>query len=559
MALSVFPRGTRIPKINPKFLEPDTPQIAINADPESGNLSPLKGLLQAAALTKAGELRSIFKLGSAWLTWTNVVDVVKAQIPGSDDRFFYTGDGVPKQSNMTMATSGAPSTYPTSSYDLGVPAPTSILTTTFAGTADASLTPKVVSYVYTYVTVWGEESAPSTESPVAEVEGGRYIYLTNFINPANSRISHIRVYRIEVGTSGSAEYQLVKVRPSSLGGTPVYDIPIATIASTSTRIYDANHGTTPTGLSEDLGEVIPSEDWAVPPTNLANLTQFMNGIMVGSSDTDVCISEPMIPYAWPVKYRQTLDYPVVGLGVFNSTIIALTTAYPYRLQGSDPARVSLTRLEYKQGCVSKRGIVTTPAGVIYPSPDGLFMVDDVAVRNLTTSLFTAEQWAALGPQNLIGFLYDDAYYGFFQGTGRGLVITIDAVPVLQEFDLGVAIYGGHVDPVTNTLVLLGKPSTYYIYNWGEGASLPYTWTTMKFSTSPTNWSVAQIKGPFDAGSITFTPILGGTRYPAITVSNDGFFWLPSGILYRDLEVEVQGLSQIDQILIAHHPEELSNV
>jgi len=560
MVLTIYPRGSRIPKLNSKFLEPDTPQTSVNVNTESGNLKPLKGLLQDVSLTKPGDLRSVFKLGANWLTWTQTVDVVKAQIAGSDDRFFYTGDSAPKQSNLTLATQGGnPATYPAASRPLGVTAPTSVPTITILGTPDTALDPAVVSYVYTYVSDWGEESGPSPVTVVTTIPGGQYVKLTNFVNPGISYITGLRVYRVETGTSGNAEYQLIYTRPVNLSASPLATVLMSSIVSTSTGLYDANSGTSPTGLTSQVGEVLPSDEWAPPPTDMVNLIQFQNGILAGSSGQYVCFSEVNYPYAWPIAYRKALDYNVVGLGVFGNTLVALTGAYPYLIQGTDPTRTTLKKLEYKQGCVSKRGIVSTRDGVIYPSPDGLFMVDASSVINLTQNIFTADQWAALVPSSLIGFFFNDAYYGFFQGSGVGIIISIESQPKLQDFSLGTNIYGGFVDPATNTLCLLGYSSGYKIYKWGDGNSLTYTWKSKKFEIPQTNMGVVQIRGPFDAGNITFTLYADGVAQTSITVTGSSFYWLPQGFTYTNLEVHLSGQSEVDQIVIAHDPEELTNV
>jgi hypothetical protein len=556
MALRVFPRGTRIPKLAATLLDNDSPQVALNADYDAGNLRPINRPTKGYGLTRSGDLRTIYKIGTEWISWPSIVDVVKSQVPESDDRFYFTGDGSPKQSNKTMATSGLPSTYPTQTVALGVQPPSSIITINILGTEDTSKDPVDVSYLYTYVTAWGEESGPSPETAVVTIPGGKYTGLKNFVVPADTHITHLRVYRVNVGFS-SAEYQLVKVRPGTLSAEAVDTVPLSEIASVETLLYDSNSPSTPNGLNQALAEVLPSEDWDAPPSGLSNLIQFQNGVLAGSVGNEVCFSETFIPYAWPIKYRKNLGYDVVALGAFRSTVVALTKSYPYLIQGTDPARLTVQRLEHKQKCVSKRGVVSTPDGVIYPSPDGLFMVAGLTPINLTGALFTKAQWSTLGPENLVGFYWDKHYYGFFQGTGYGFALSIEQTPRLREFDLDILVYGGYVDPDTNTLNLLGLDTSYYVYTWGDGALVDYTWKTKTFTFYHTNFSVAQLLGSFEEGPIKVTPIFDGVVYPHTWVHDSNFFWLPSGFTYKKMSFTFEGKSEIDVFTIAHSPEELS--
>ena len=41
----------------------------------------------------------------------------------------------------------------------------------------------------------------------------------------------------------------------------------------------------------------------------------------------------------------TVDYPIVGLGVFGSAVAVLTEAMPYVMQGTSPDAMSSQRLE----------------------------------------------------------------------------------------------------------------------------------------------------------------------------------------------------------------------
>ena len=116
---------------NASELLPDTAaQITRNAKLYSGDLIPYPEPVIVANADRTGTIRTLYALRDpdtddlVWLTWPDAVDIAT---PATDEigeqRFYYTGDGVPKVTTYELATSGAPP-YPTNYYDLGLPLPT---------------------------------------------------------------------------------------------------------------------------------------------------------------------------------------------------------------------------------------------------------------------------------------------------------------------------------------------------------------------------------------------------------------------------------------------------
>jgi hypothetical protein len=208
-------------------------------------------------------------------------------------------------------------------------------------------------------------------------------------------------------------------------------------------------------------------------------------------------------------------------------------------------------------------VCSSDLGVIYPSPAGLHLVTASGdIVNLTENIYTPEQWDALSPENLIGFLYDNKYIGFFSGSDEGIIVRLDGQQLsVHPFDLGVDISGGMIWAETNSLWLIGEytAGVYYLYTWEAGSDLTYTWESKTFVSHPTNYGVMQIKGAFDAGAVTVTLTTDDTEGTPFTISDEEFKWLPSGTLYRALSFKLEGISTIDQVLVAHSPEELLDV
>lgn len=99
-----------------------------------------------------------------------------------------------------------------------------------------------------------------------------------------------------------------------------------------------------------------------------------NGVMVGFRDNEVYFSEPYLPHAWPARYRLTVDYPIVALGSFGTTIVVATEGRPFLITGSHPESMSQLELDLIEPCVSARSMASMGHGVVYASRNGLVYV-----------------------------------------------------------------------------------------------------------------------------------------------------------------------------------------
>jgi hypothetical protein len=122
------------PKIASEHLPNGAAQIAYNLQLYSGDLIPYSEPLESTTIPRLGELKTIFGMRSVagaaldWLSWTTDVDITTIS-PTTDDeqRFYYTGDGVPKVTTYALATTGV-APYPIAFYNLGLPLPTVVAT-----------------------------------------------------------------------------------------------------------------------------------------------------------------------------------------------------------------------------------------------------------------------------------------------------------------------------------------------------------------------------------------------------------------------------------------------
>ena len=120
------------PKISSELLPDGVAQKAFNVKLYSGDLLPYR---DSKVVDNTERLNSTVKTLHAltnpstsaleWLSWTTDVDVAFASSSeDNEQRFYYSGDGVPKVSNYTLATTGS-EPYPVTNgyYELGLPLP----------------------------------------------------------------------------------------------------------------------------------------------------------------------------------------------------------------------------------------------------------------------------------------------------------------------------------------------------------------------------------------------------------------------------------------------------
>lgn len=481
-----------VPRLEPHLLESSRSQLAVNCNLLSSGLRAWRSPLSLSQLVQPNLPKTLYLYGAEdvpanqfWCEFDSDVDIVRSPIAGDATEITAFTDGTkPRVFDNTMVDVGAGSTYPKSSYYLGIPAPTTASAATLGSGGSGSS--RLLSYVYTFVRKWSggkdDEGPPSPPSTSVDALPGQHVTVDTFDSaPTNCGITHIRIYRVATGTTG-AEYQYVD------------EITIATSS------YDDSL------LDTELGEVLPSEDWLPPPDDLQGMIILPNGSAAGFSGNQVCYSEMGQLHAWPIAYRQACMHPIVGIGAVGTTVVAATTGVPYTFYGTDPSSLSPKMAQSAQGCVSKRGIVSTPIGVLYPGHDGMVLIDTSGVPRLyTKNLMTEREWADFNPDTLLGVWFDGRYVGFYEeGTvggdpfGDGFILD-PAETGVELTRLGLFAHAAYVDRVSDILYF-AKTNSFgtFITQWeGGGSKLSYTWRSKRFLTERlTNFAAARIDADY---------------------------------------------------------------
>ena len=237
------------------------------------------------------------------------------------------------------------------------------------------------AYVYTWVSAYQEESAPS---PFTLATGW---------SDGNWQISFPPAVPLDLGTRRNLAYTRIYRTVTASNGTTSYywvaDIPITQLT------YQDNAS----DAAIALNITIPSVNYFPPPANLQGLTLMPNGLMAGFVGNQIWICQPYLPHAWPPGNVFNTDFPIVGLGFTNGALVACTEANPYVLSGANPSVMSITKCQPPAPCISRGSIMSTDLGVYYMTPKGLFQVTNLSqATNVTELWITQEKWSQLTPQ-----------------------------------------------------------------------------------------------------------------------------------------------------------------
>ena len=531
------------PMTPPRYLSNNTAQTALNCPVWMGSLQPIRGIsaITPSPLTKTGDLTSIYRFDQAetdekknWFHWTTDVDVVQGFIAGDvTERTYYTGDGNPKVTNNALALTGAGTDYPIASYDIGVPKPTVAPTTAKTGTASPNTTAETRVYTFTYVNSWDEESTPYAATDMApsteDVYPGESVVVTMPTSSlSNVNVTKKRIYRSATGTTNTSYFF-------------VAEVPLATATYTDSLDGD------------ELNEVLPSLTWVQPPTTLKGLVGMANGVMVGFSGNDVYFSEPFRPFAWPVQYMQTVGWPVVGLGIIDTTVVVLTKGRPYFIQGSHPDSMVMIEADINQACISKRSIVSMGGHVFYASPDGLVGLAPGGSSVVTQSMFDKYTWQALSPEDMLGCMFENKYVGFFDATTGNGGFVYDMAAKTWNFHSIYAV--GAFNDLKNDALYVIKESDTELWKWDTGTALSYTWKSKKFTfPEPKSFSCYRVQA--EAYPVTMKIYRDATSIVSLSVTDDALRRLPPG-LGTDWEFQLEGNTEVYNVQIAQSPTELN--
>jgi hypothetical protein len=529
------------PQLDPRNLPDMAAQRAANVFLTSGRIDPIS---EPVIITKTQHrvAKSIYELSEGiWLAWDADVNVARSPIAGdTQGRVYFSSDTFePRVTNTALATED-PGIVPSAWYVLGITPP---VTAPTVATSGGSGTQEARVYVYTFVTEWGEESAPSPASNIVTgYLSGSWSITGMDVAPLNTgsvsaasvaagvaTLTLNSVFGLRAGEVISfagalaGEYKLLSV-DKALNKVTVAATTVSGSTGTWTRVsphHTANMtkrvyrsvttdttndyfyvGEVPVATTSftdstsaaDLGESLPTLGWDMPPVDLQGIAVLPSGAMVGFRENEVCFSEPTIPYAWPQAYRMTTDYKIVGIGLLGTSVVVMTTGQPYVTSGNDPAAMTMERLNQAWPCLSKRGIAVFNNAVFYPTTVGLAMVSMSGSQIATTGLYTQREWVTVNPDQFTAGYYDNRYYAVTTVDGGTKIVVI--TPNQDVTLLNIAVDGLYSSPRDGYLYATRNFNVVKL-GTNDGLAIGAEWRSKDvILPKPTNLTAAKVEAEF---------------------------------------------------------------
>jgi len=518
---------------------------AINCKFWSGGIKAYKAPAFYWTPTKSGTIKTIYRYAgtandpnSGYIFhWDAVVDVVPGPIKQDVDKHMYwTGEDAPRYTWLDIATTDT--LYPSNSYLVGIPAPASAPTATpnADGGVDDTVDKVTRVWAVTFVSPKGEEGPPILSNQVT-VWPDQTTTLTDLPNAPSGNYNmgvgaFMRIYRTATGEDGTGFY----LEGDGIAiGTASY---VSSLADTA------------------LGGFLETLNWDVPLTDLHSLTALANGIMAGASANTVYYSEQNLPHAWNPLNADTLNADVVGMGSFDTTLVACTEKNPYLITGISPDAMSAYELQVNQGCVSKRSVASGVYGVVYASPDGLILVGPAGeYRNITEGYFSQDEWRALNPSSMMGVIHDNAYYCFYSavdGTQAGFILdpryTDDGI-----VRIGTYATAAFSDALSDQLLLVVNNE---VVVFDRGVNGSYRWRGKRFEeVVPLTFTAARVIAR-SYNDLTFTLFLNGKKFHSARVRSREPFRLPGGRRVFTWQVELSGTDAVTSFELGESVEDL---
>lgn len=419
------------PKISPELLPNAAGQIANNCKLYSGDLIPYPQPVVIDSTERTIAIKSLYILRDPvtdekkWLTWTSDVDIAGlANDKESEQRFYFTGDGVPKVSDYKLATSGA-EPYPVSAYDLGLPLPDTELSTV-AQALQASSTTASYSRASNVATITTSAAHGLVTDDSVNINGFTELEGTYSDNGTSTTTITITGHGLSTGASVTLEFT------TGSGVAGIY---------TATRVDDNVFTVAVTAGAPDTGDVnldLSSFNNASVEVTVVDSTTFTY-INIGFDSTTVPYTASVINKAGTISASRARD---------SSNLATIVTEAPHLLRSGNVA--SITGFPVGTNTVSTfnaTNVVVTilnATTITYFSPgEAVSTVADgsgkVTLSGLTQARSYVYTWYTPWEEESIGSLPSDELF-----IKEGITVTVSNIPNTPpagvNFIRGVRIY-----------------------------------------------------------------------------------------------------------------------
>jgi hypothetical protein len=518
MKISVSQFKGTVPKIDTRLVKENYSQSSTNTDLHSGALLPINGGKLEVNLGQSGSYNSIYKyyineITSRWLTFNENVFLVKDPIADNIyNRTIITGLDKPRIFDVNSLGDATEITADTS-YILGLPTPadSGFIQVTGSGLG----LPESRAYTYAYAREWldtkrddGPWAGPAYSSSTLRYVDVRpdqsVIYSGIKDAPDGYGITHVIIYRTAVGTQDAA-YRYVSMFNIS-------DAKAGTVSGVSWNSDTETFTYTDSKSTEQLGEVAMTMHWDTAPDNLDNILSLYTGVLVGTSDNNIYVSEPYQMHAWPDYNRVPIEGNIVGLGAFGNNIVVCTDANPYIITINNGIVASIQKINDSYPCLYRESIVSFKDFVLFYTEDGFIKVSSSGILNITEPIFNRKNFYNMNIVDMFCTHQGDIYYCFYLNSrGQRKALFFDTADVSEGICyIDINCTAAYLDLKSNILYLCKRlPS----FDWviaphnTDNNPFKYIWKSKKFlvKDDTLNFSCARVRfTPFETRGSDFT-------------------------------------------------------
>ncbi|EAP0943031.1 hypothetical protein B7802_07735 [Salmonella enterica] len=533
-AIDIVSMHGEMPRVLPHMLPDGYAALARNCHFRFGVITPVNDDQKSEVIFDMHPETLFLYSQNKWFTWSGIVDVVRSPVAQDPyGRVYYTDGQYPKVTSAQIATSGS-GPYPANSYRLGVPVPESAITCSVLnpppveGTEeDDAKDDETRFYTQTFVTAYGEEGPPGSQSLELTVKKGGSVDLTMQPPPLqNSNITRRRIYR-SVSGGGNADFLLVTELDAGV-----------------LSFHDDL-------LAEQLGPALETWHYVMPPDNMTGLCMMANGIAAGFAGNEVMFSEAFLPYAWPDSYRQTTEDDIVAIAPVGTALVIATKGQPYLFSGVSPSNISGSKLPLTQACVSRQSMVVMDGFVLYAGTNGLVSVSgDGNALIATEKILSPEQWRDMfNPSSIKAYQYRGEYVARYTKTDGSQAVFIFSPQDMDIRHMSTTFDTAYNDTATDTLYLVkGRELS---VSQGANTPLPLVWRSKTFiAQENTSFSCLRIKAhyPERVGISVFAdgqPVL---QLPPGSLRSSVLKLPP--VTGREWYLEVTGFGQVERVTLS---------
>lgn len=230
------------------------------------------------------------------------------------------------------------------------------------------------SYLFTYVTDRGEESAPSAPTDPIPVLPTYKVELDILVTDRPDNATSIRLYRTETTESGTAFFFVDEL---PLPGTPNPDV----VEYTDFIV------------SVDLdGDTLQTLNWSPPPADLRGLTLSTKNFYAGYVGSQLYLSELYVPYAWPTDYIIDFTGDISHIARYGDTLAVFTDREIALIVGNTPLEVRKIKVEGFELLTSIFSTTEMDGLLYFCTPIGLAAVSGTNVAVVTDDLVSEKWW-----------------------------------------------------------------------------------------------------------------------------------------------------------------------